>query len=131
VRAPDADDERVTVGRRARDPADTDAASRAGHIFNDDRLAERRPHAFDQDTTNDISRPTWREWDNDCDGPRRIALRPRDPSRGRPRGSAGGQMQKLSAGKFHFEPPFRSFDHLVGAGSGTTLDMRINWSERS
>jgi hypothetical protein len=27
------------------------------------------------------------------------------------------QLQKLpSAGKFHFEPPFTSFDHLVGAG---------------
>src|SRR5499433_3239642 len=25
-------------------------------------------------------------------------------------------MQKISAGKFHFEPPFTSFDHLVGAG---------------
>src|SRR5262245_41126326 len=23
-------------------------------------------------------------------------------------------MQKISAGKFHFEPPFASFDHLVG-----------------
>src|SRR5499433_4046060 len=25
-------------------------------------------------------------------------------------------MQKISAGKFHFEPPFTSFDHLVGTG---------------
>ena len=25
-------------------------------------------------------------------------------------------MQKLPAGKFHFEPPFTSLDHLVGAG---------------
>src|SRR5262245_47298393 len=25
-------------------------------------------------------------------------------------------MQKISAGKFHVEPPFTSFDHLVGAG---------------
>src|SRR5262245_65646778 len=25
-------------------------------------------------------------------------------------------MQKTSAGKFHFEPPFTSFDHLVGKG---------------
>src|SRR6516165_4159218 len=25
-------------------------------------------------------------------------------------------MQKISAGKFHFEPPFTSFDHLVGGG---------------
>jgi hypothetical protein len=24
-------------------------------------------------------------------------------------------MQKSAAGKFHFEPPFTSFDHLVGA----------------
>jgi hypothetical protein len=33
-------------------------------------------------------------------------------------GNAGGQMQKISAGKFHFErsPRFRSLDHLVGAG---------------
>jgi hypothetical protein len=33
----------------------------------------------------------------------------------RQRGSARGQMQKLSAGKFHFEPPFTSFNDLVGA----------------
>jgi hypothetical protein len=25
-------------------------------------------------------------------------------------------MQKISAGKFHVEPPFTSFDHLVGDG---------------
>src|SRR6516165_1028230 len=25
-------------------------------------------------------------------------------------------MQELATGKFHFEPPFTSFDHLVGAG---------------
>jgi len=31
------------------------------------------------------------------------------------RGSADRQVQKISAGKFHFEPPFRftSLDHLV------------------
>ena len=47
--------------------------------------------------------------------PRRIGLRPRDARDCRERGGAGGQMQKLSAGKSHFEPPFTSFDHLVGA----------------
>jgi hypothetical protein len=41
-------------------------------------------------------------------------LRLRDTRDGRQRGSACGQMQKISAGKFHFEPPFTSFDHLVG-----------------
>ena len=42
-------------------------------------------------------------------------LRGGDPRDGRQRGSARGQMQKISAGKFHFEPPFTSFDHLAGA----------------
>ena len=27
-----------------------------------------------------------------------------------------GRWRKFSAGKFHFEPPFTSFDHLVGSG---------------
>ena len=36
--------------------------------------------------------------------PRRISLRPRKPRHGRQRGSACGQMQKLSAGKFHGVP---------------------------
>ena len=33
-------------------------------------------------------------------------------------GSAPYQMQKITAGKFHFEPssPFISLDHLVGTG---------------
>jgi hypothetical protein len=45
-------------------------------------------------------------------------LRPRNPRRHRQHGGAGGQMQKISAGKFHCEPPsrFTSLDHLVGAG---------------
>ena len=40
-------------------------------------------------------------------------------SRGRERGSARGQMQKLSAGKFHRGHSLSRqplFDHLVGAG---------------
>ena len=43
-----------------------------------------------------------------------MMLRGGDPRDGRQRGSARGQMQKLSARKSHFEPPFTSFDHLVG-----------------
>ena len=36
--------------------------------------------------------------------PRRIGLRPCDARHGRQRSSARGQMQKLSAGKFHIVP---------------------------
>src|SRR5262245_18006764 len=38
-----------------------------------------------------------------------------DARRRRQRGRARGEMQEFAAGKFHFEPPFTSFDHLVGA----------------
>src|SRR5262245_32940015 len=36
-------------------------------------------------------------------------------------------MQKISAGKFHFEPPFTSFDHLVGTGEHS---VRYRQAER-
>jgi len=56
--------------------------------------------------------------DNQTHGPRRIRLRHRNTRHRRHCGSASGQMQKISTGKFHFEPPsrFTSFDHLVSAG---------------
>src|SRR5262249_24137986 len=47
-----------------------------------------------------------------------IGLRPRDTRHRRQRGSARCQAQKTSAGKFHFEPPFPTFHHLVGAHGG-------------
>ena len=39
-------------------------------------------------------------------------------------------MQKLSTGKFHFEPPFTSFDHLGDAywRIGRLLEARFQWS---
>ena len=40
--------------------------------------------------------------DNDAHRPRWIGLRPSNMRHGRQRGSARGQMQKISAGKFHF-----------------------------
>jgi hypothetical protein len=44
-------------------------------------------------------------------------LRPRDAQHRWQRGSTRGQMEKISAGKFHFEPSylFASLDYLVGA----------------
>src|SRR5438445_12713378 len=46
VRLPIADDKGVAIRRSPRDAAHTDAPVRAGHVFNDHRLAERRAHAF-------------------------------------------------------------------------------------
>src|SRR5215472_15007694 len=54
-------------------------------------------------------------------------LRGGDPRDARQRGSACCQMEKTSAGKFHFEPPFTSLDHLVG---GHLHDRRHRQAER-
>src|SRR5262249_5290835 len=62
----------------------------------------------------DVGRAGGRERHNHPHWPRWIGLRPSETRGGRERGSARGQMEKISAGKFHFEPPFTSFDHLVG-----------------
>src|SRR5262249_13872571 len=64
---------------------------------------------------DDVGRAAGAETFKQVHRPRRIALRPRNTRRDWQRGNAHGQMQKLSTvGKFHSEPPFTSFDHLVG-----------------
>jgi len=65
---------------------------------------------------HDVGGTTGGESDNDAHRPRWIGLRPSNTRHGREGGSAGRQMQKISAGKFHFEPPspFTSLDHFVG-----------------
>src|SRR5262249_24119384 len=49
---------------------------------------------------------------------RGISLGPSEARHGLERGRACCEMQKISTGKFHFEPSLRftSLDHLVGAG---------------
>src|SRR5262245_58660926 len=56
--------------------------------------------------------------------PRRIGLRPSAPRHGRQRGSARGQMQKSSAGKFHLNLPFRS-DHSMQSSRPRGVGFRL------
>jgi hypothetical protein len=79
-------------------------------------LAEALRQPLPYQSRDDVTWASGGKADNDAHRPRWIGLRPRDARHGRQRGSARCQMQKISAGKFHFEPPFTSLDHLVGAG---------------
>src|SRR5262245_17762020 len=102
----------MTVRWRTHDRLAADSARVSLTVLDDEWLPEPLRQPLTHQTCDDVARPARRKADNDAHRPRRIALRPRDPRDGRQRGSARGQMQKISAGKFHFEPPFTSFDHL-------------------
>ena len=64
---PLADVDGVAIGRGARDAADRDAAAGAADVLDDDRLAERRPHALGHDARGDIGRAARRERNDERD----------------------------------------------------------------
>src|SRR5262249_46553802 len=107
-------EERIAVCRRTHDRLYTDIATTARTVLDDELLTEALRQPLTNEARSNVVNTTGRKWDNDAHRPRRIGLRPRNPRRHRQRGSAGSQIQKISAGKFHFEPPFTSLDHLVG-----------------
>jgi hypothetical protein len=74
MRGPDADDERVSIGGCAGNPAGADAATRPGYILSYDWLAKRGPHPLGHDTRKSIERPARCEGYDDRDGTRRIDL---------------------------------------------------------
>src|SRR5215813_12789703 len=76
-----------------------DAPSRP--VLNDEWLAQALRQPMTHQACEDVGRPASGKADNDAHRPRRIGLRLRDARDNRQRGSARGQMQKLSAGKFH------------------------------
>ena len=73
VQMPDADG--VAVRRRARDARHADAAARAGHVLDDDRLAERHLHALGQNAPDGVRRPARAGRRDQRDGTGRIGLR--------------------------------------------------------
>jgi hypothetical protein len=107
-------EQRVSVCGRAHDRLGADIGSGTRPVLDDKRLAEPLQEPSTDQACHDVEGAAWGSGNDDAHGPRRIGLRPSGPRESRQRGSAGGQMQKLPpAGKFHFGPPFTSFDHLV------------------
>jgi hypothetical protein len=104
VSIPYSDDQGVSIGRRAGDPAGTYAACRTTDILNNYGLAKRRPHAIGQDAPDHVRQPARGEWHDHGDRTRRIGLRLRDPRHGWQCGSTRCQMQKSTTGKFHDGP---------------------------
>src|SRR5262249_51840699 len=99
------DEQRVAVARRAHDRFYAEIAGTAWAVLDHERLAESLVQPLSDHPRMNVIRAAGREGHNDACRPRWIGLRPRDARHRRERGGARGQMQKLSAGKFHYEPP--------------------------
>ena len=108
----------MAVGRRTDYRLGGDMAGCARPVLDDEWLAEPLRQPLTDEASGDVGSATGGKADDDVHRPRRIGLRSCDARDDRQRGSARGQMQKSSAGKFHRDLPFHALllDHLVGKG---------------
>ena len=97
--------ERVTVRRRARDRLQSEIATRTRPIVDEHRLPKPLRQRLADDAGDDVGRAAGADEYEHRDRPRRIGLRAGQMRQRWKRGSARGQMQKLSARKFHKSPP--------------------------
>src|SRR5262245_65778082 len=94
-------EECVAVGRRPDRSLGGDVAGSAGPILDDDLLAKPLRQPLTHQAADHVLRAAGGKADEQTHRPRRIGLRPRYARYSWERGSARGQMQKISAGKFH------------------------------
>jgi hypothetical protein len=119
-------EQRISVRLRTHDCFGASIAASAWPILDDELLAKPFRQPLADQTRVQVVRAASRKADDDAHRARRIGLRSRHPRHRGERGSARGQLQKLSAGKFHFAPSSRSFDHLVGAGKQCRPDFQTD-----
>src|SRR5262249_61948646 len=81
--------------------AGRDIAAGARRVFDEELLTEPLGEPLTYDARDDVDRLTSGKSDHHAHRSRGIGLCPRDPRHGGESGRARGQMQKLSAGKFH------------------------------
>src|SRR5215472_14412308 len=121
----------VAVCGRAHDGLGADIAAATRPVVDNKLLAEPLRQPLSDQARRDVGCAGRGDWHDQTHWPRRIGLRPCDARDGRERGSARSQMQKLSAGKFHFEPSLSL--HIIqsprrrAAGTTRGLSARAPW----
>src|SRR5262249_16673459 len=90
-----------------------DVGGGTGPVFDNKLLAEPFRQPLTDHSREDVVPAAGSKSDDHSHRPRRIGLRPCDARHGRQRGRARCQMQKLSAGKFHFEPSRYPSHHSI------------------
>src|SRR5215204_5273058 len=95
------DKDRIAVRRRLRRATRADIAARAGHILDVELLAEPLGQLLCDKPPDRVSLTAGRKRHDNAHWPGRVRLRPRNARDRWQRGSARGQTEKISAGKFH------------------------------
>src|SRR5262245_23509114 len=99
------DHHRVTVGCRVCRSGHADIAAGAGYVFDVELFSDLLRQRLCDEAGDYVGRSGGRIGNDHTHRSGWIGLRASETRHRRQRGGARGQMQKSSAGKFHFEPP--------------------------
>jgi hypothetical protein len=91
----------VAVGGRPYDRLRADITAATRSVLDHEWLAKALRQPLADQAGDNVGWSARGKTDDDAHRPRWIGLRPRDPRDGRQRSSGRGQMEKISAGKFH------------------------------
>src|SRR5262245_18898388 len=116
-------EKRVAIRRRAYDRLSADIAVRGGPVL-DDELLTPLCEPLTHQPCGDVVPATGGVSNDPAHRPGRISLRPCDAREGRQRGSARGQMQKISAGKFHLKLPLASRHSMTSSARASRVVVR-------
>jgi hypothetical protein len=95
-------EQRIAVRRCAHDRLGADIAAGSRSVLDHEWLAEALRQPLSHQARDGVGRAASGEWRDEMYRSPWIGLRPRETRDRRQRGSAGSQMEKISAGKFHF-----------------------------
>src|SRR5215510_4489117 len=117
-------EQRVAVGGRLDRCFDGEVATSAGPVLNYELLAEALRQPLADQAGIQVDHAASRKAGDQAHWPRWIGLRHRNTRHRRQRGSARCEMEKISAGKFHFKPPFHPHHSITSsarASSGSAV----------
>src|SRR5262249_7607521 len=111
----------VPVGRRIDYRLCRDVRTCPRPVFDNDLLTEPLRQPLPHNPAYSVSTAAGRPADDQPHRPCRIVLRSRQPRNYRQRGSACGQMQKISAGKFHLNLPLPSHHSITSSARASSV----------
>src|SRR5262245_14256034 len=114
-------EQRVAVRWRTHDRLGADIAARSRAVVNDELLAQPLRQPLTNDAPDDVDLATGLERHDQPHKLNRIGLRLCDSRHHRQRGSARYQMQEISAGKFHFDPPSLSVYSITSSARASSV----------